>query len=117
MGKKRPSTTKVFRYDPKKKKVVQVKKPSKRNTIAKWPIYPEGLGVSVDQIPEAERKMSAEGVKVHYDSETGLPEIVDKRHYREVCAVSGQYMRNGGYSDPQRNHVVPKEERRRSMFS
>jgi len=96
-----PRQSKWFRYNPKTKRVEEVKRTKKVVNKAQWPIHSDRAGVNPHQVKEAEETMRDMGVRTEYDSRTGCAIFRDAKHRKEHCEAVGIYDRNGGYSDPQ----------------
>lgn len=91
-------TRRIYRWDKKQRKVVEVQSLENVQGIPHYPITPDACGVHPDQIKEAEAHSRAAGVPTHFTSE-GQPIIENNTHYRKYLRSIGMYHREAGYRD------------------
>ncbi len=73
----------------------------KTRPAGNWPMASDNLGVSPDQIAEAEAHSREIGIPTHFDAE-GCAILTSPSHRKRYAEALGFFDRNGGYSDPQR---------------
>lgn len=63
-----------------------------------WPLYCESVGVMPDQIPEARRADTVNGVPCDFTPD-GRRIFNDRAHMRDWMKANGYHNRDGGYGD------------------
>lgn len=97
------SAKKIFMYDPKTKKVIQVNQhPENNSGRGQWPIVSESMAVDPGDIGKAQQILKQKGVQTEY-TRTGEPILRDRQHRSAHCRAMGFFDRNsyGGRYDVQ----------------
>jgi hypothetical protein len=97
------SEKKIFIYDEKKKKCVQVFAPTEKHQgRGQWPIVSESMGVDPGDVGKAQAILKQKGVHTDY-TKTGEPILRDRQHRMAHCRAMGFFDRNsyGGRYDVQ----------------
>lgn len=92
------SHRKIYRWDKKLRKVVEVTSHEYQHGIPHYPITPEACAVNPEQIGEQMAHDRAMGVPTQYTKD-GCPVIENRSHYKKYLRANGLYMRNAGYGD------------------
>lgn len=96
-----PAIKRIFQFDSKLGKVVEVKQPERILHRPQWPMLSDALGVAPEQIPAARQAFADRGIPIEYKDD-GRAVITGPRHRKMVGEALEIFDLNGGYSDPQR---------------
>tara|TARA_R100000306_G_C4307592_1_gene108467 strand:- start:285 stop:656 length:372 start_codon:yes stop_codon:yes gene_type:complete len=120
-----PVRKRVFRYDRKKDKVVEVKQPKKVRLRPQWPLRSDAFSVSPDQVEEANHTMESLGLKPNFvrsGEDAGCYEFESRKHRKETGEhpdIEFYDRSSYGGMDPQQPHrkgYEPPEEPKSSFF-
>jgi hypothetical protein len=92
------SHRRIYQYDRKLKKVVEVTHREVVKGIPQYPILSDAAGVMPEQIPEQMAHDRAMGVPTHYTKD-GRPILENRSHRRKYLRANGLYDRSAGYGD------------------
>ena len=79
-----------------------------RKSIARWPIVSDAMGVSEEQIPEAQAILKQHGVHTDYTPD-GRPVLRDRAHRKAHMKALGFYDRSAGFGDQAPEHYVESD--------